>query len=88
LNGAGTWTLRKKDEKCLETCEMLCGGKMEISLTDRVENEDVLHRVNEEREANWIGHILRRNYLLKHVTEGKIKELRILGRKRTQLMES
>jgi hypothetical protein len=50
---------------------MLCGRKMEISLTDRVKNED---RVNEEREANWISHILRRNYLLKHVTEGKIKK--------------
>jgi hypothetical protein len=23
------------------------------------------------RKANWIGHILHRNYLLKHVTEGK-----------------
>jgi hypothetical protein len=51
-----------------------------ISWTDRVRNEDVLHRVKEERnilhtvkrwKANWIGHILRRNWLLKHVIEGK-----------------
>jgi hypothetical protein len=51
-----------------------------ISWTDRVRNEVVLHRVEEEinilrttkrRKANWIGHILRRNCLLKHVTEGK-----------------
>jgi hypothetical protein len=27
------------------------------------------------RKANWIGHILRRNCLLKHVTEGKVKEM-------------
>jgi hypothetical protein len=42
----------------------------------------VLHTVKEEwnilhtvkrRKANWIGHILRRNCLLKHVTEGKIE---------------
>jgi hypothetical protein len=54
-----------------------------ISWTDHVRNEEVLLRVNEQRNilheirkwtANWIGHILRRNCLLKHVIEGKIKE--------------
>ena len=43
----------------------------------------LLHRVKEERNilntikrrnAKWIGHILRRNCLLKHVIGGKIKE--------------
>jgi hypothetical protein len=52
-----------------------------ISWTDRVRNE-VLHRVKEERnilhtikirKASWIGHILRRNCLLKHVIEGKLE---------------
>jgi hypothetical protein len=47
-----------------------------------VRNEDVLHRVKEERnivhtikrrKANWIGQILRRNCLLKHVIEGKLE---------------
>jgi len=47
-----------------------------------VRNEEVLLRVNEQRnvlheirkrKANWIGHILRRNCLLKQVIEGKIK---------------
>jgi len=40
--------------------------------------EDVLHRVKKVRnilptikkKANWIGHILRRNCLLKHIIEG------------------
>ena len=45
-------------------------------------NEEVLLRVNEQRnilreirkrKANWIGHILRKNCLLKQVIEGKIK---------------
>ena len=45
-------------------------------------NEEVLLRVNEQRnilheirkrKVNWIGHILRRNCLLKQVIEGKIK---------------
>jgi hypothetical protein len=26
----------------------------------------------ERREANWTGHILRRNFILKHVNDGKI----------------
>jgi hypothetical protein len=52
-----------------------------ISWTDRVGNE-VLQRVNEERnivhtierkKANWIGHILCMNCLLKQVIEGKTK---------------
>jgi hypothetical protein len=47
-----------------------------------VRNEEVLHRVKEERnilhtikrrKANWIGHILRRNCLLKQVIEGKLE---------------
>jgi hypothetical protein len=50
-----------------------------ISWTDRVRNEEVLHRVKEERnilhaikrrKANWIGHILHRNCLLKGIIEG------------------
>jgi hypothetical protein len=89
------------DEKYLECSEMWCWRRMEkISWTDRVRNEEVLHRVKEERnilhtikrrKANWIGHILRRNCLLKHVIEGKL-EGRIdmtvrLGRRRKQLLD-
>jgi hypothetical protein len=34
----------------------------------------------EGRKANWIGHILNRNCLLKHVIEGKIeKRLEVTG---------
>ena len=53
-----------------------------ISWTDHVRKEEVLLQVNEQRnipdairkrKANWIDHILRRNCLLKQVTEGKIK---------------
>ena len=55
---------------------------VKISWTDHVRNEEVLLRVNEQRnilreirkrKANWIGHILRRNCLLQQVIEGKIK---------------
>jgi hypothetical protein len=34
------------------------------------------------RKANWIGHILRRNCLLKHVIEGKLEgRIEITGRR-------
>ena len=71
-----------------------------ISWTDHVRNEEVLLRVNEQRnivheiirwKANWIGHILRRNCLLKQVIEGKIKGqievTRRRGRKRKTLLD-
>jgi hypothetical protein len=72
-----------------------------IGWTDRVSNEEVLRRVKEERnilhtikrrKANWIGHNLRRNCLLKHVIEGKL-EGRIemtgrRGRRRKQLLDA
>jgi len=84
LYGAETWTFRAVDQKHLEeSFEMWCWRRMEkISWTDHVRNEDVLLRVKEQRnilleirkrKANWIGHIIRRNYLLQGVTEGKIQ---------------
>jgi hypothetical protein len=58
---------------------------------DHVGNGRVLHRDKEERniiheiskrKANWIGHILRRNCLLRRVIEGKIKEgIEVTGRR-------
>jgi len=71
---------------------MWCWRRLEkISWTDHVTNEDVLLRVNEQRKilheirkrkANWVGHILRRNCLLKQVIAGKIKgEISIIWNK-------
>jgi hypothetical protein len=72
---------------------------VEISWTDRVRN-DVLHRVKEEsailhaikrRKANWIGHILRRNCLVKHVfgakIEGRVGVTERRERRRKQLLD-
>jgi hypothetical protein len=56
-----------------------------------VRNEEVLRRVKEDRnilhtikrrKANWIGHILCRNCLPKHVIEGKIEgRVEVMGRR-------
>ena len=71
-----------------------------ISWTDHVRNEEVLLRVNEQRnilheirkrKAKGIGHILLRNCLLKQVIEGKIKgEMEVIrrrGRRRRKLLD-
>ena len=101
LYGAETWTLRATDQKGLESFEMWCWRRMEkVSWTDHVRNEEVLHRVNEQRnilheirkrKANWIGHILRRNCFLQQVIEGKIKGqievTRRRGRRRKKLLD-
>jgi hypothetical protein len=65
-----------------------------------VRNEKVLLRVKEQRnilheirkrKENWIGHILRRNCLLKRVIEGKIQGgievTRRQGRRRRKLLD-
>jgi len=71
-----------------------------ISWTDHVRKEEALLRANKQRnivreiskrKANWIGHILRRNCLLKRVIEGKVKGgievTGIRGRRRRKLLD-
>jgi hypothetical protein len=65
----------------VESLEMQCWRRMErFCWTDRVRNEEVLPRFKEGRNilhiikiryAKWIGHILHRNCLLKHVIQGR-----------------
>jgi hypothetical protein len=79
---------------------MWCWKIMEkISWTDRVRNEEVLHRIKEERnilhtikwrKAIWIGNILRRNCLLKVIEwklEGRIEMTGRWGRRHKQLLD-
>ena len=54
------------------------------------EQRNILHEIT-KRKADWIGHILRRNCLLKQVIEGKIKgEIEVTrrrGRRRKKLLD-
>jgi hypothetical protein len=83
---------------CTEPAESMCCWRRmgKISWTYRVRNEEVLHRVKEERnilhtiyirKANWIGHILYRNCFLKHVIEGKVEVTGKRRRRRNQLLD-
>jgi hypothetical protein len=90
LYGAEAWTLRAVDQKHLESFQMWCWME-KISWTDCVRNKEVLPKVKEQRsilheiskrKANWFGHILRRNCLLRRVIEGKIKGgIEVTGRR-------
>jgi hypothetical protein len=70
------------DQKYLESSEMWCWKWLEISLTDRVRDEEVLHTIMKGRnvvrivnigKANWIGYVLCRDCILEQIMEGKIK---------------
>jgi hypothetical protein len=96
LYGAETWTLWAVDQKHLDSFEMWCWRRMEkLSWTDHVRNEvkeqrNILHEIS-KRKANWIGHILRRNCMLRQIIEGKIKGgIEVTGRrgrKRRKLLD-
>jgi len=50
------------------------------------EESNILHKIK-RRKANWIGHILCRNCLLKHVIGGKVEETGRRGRRGKQLLD-
>jgi hypothetical protein len=92
LYGAEIGTVWGVDRKQLERFLMWCWRRMQqISWTDHVRNEEVLPRVKEQRnilheiskrKANWIGHILCRNCLLRQVIDGEIKgRIEVTGRR-------
>jgi hypothetical protein len=67
-----------------------------IIWTNHIKNEDISHRVEKERSvlhvmkrkrANWIGHMVPRNCLLKQVMKGKIEGTGRQGRRCKKLVE-
>lgn len=98
LYGAETWTLRKEDERRIEALEMWIWRKMEgVSWDEKVRNEEVLKRIGEDRQIlnkiksrkmNWLGHVMRRECLLRTVVEGMVEGRRGRGRRRYQLIDN
>ena len=95
LYGSETWTLRKLKRNYLGKHEIWCWRRIrKIKRSKKVTNEEVLEQIGEKRtllnnivrrKANWIGHILRRNFLLYDFIEGQMTEAKVVGRRRTQL---
>jgi len=73
LYAVETWTLTQTDRRRLEAFEMWIWRRMEkIGWLDKVTNEEVLNRVNEDRQIlnsicqrkhRWIGRVLRHDYM-------------------------
>jgi hypothetical protein len=64
------------DRSCIKRRSIaLCKGRRNI------------RNVIKRWQANWIGHILRRNCLLKHIIEGKIEGKRRSGRRCKHLLD-
>jgi hypothetical protein len=55
------------------------------------EEMNILNEIRKRKKADWIGHILRRNCILKQVTEGKLmgemEVTRRRGRRRRKLLD-
>ena len=68
-----------------------------IKWSEKVTNKQVLDRIGEKRavlnnilriKANWIGHVPKRNGLLRDAIEGRMTEVKGVGRiRRTQLLD-
>lgn len=94
LYGCETWTIKMNTMRRLEAFEMWIYRRLlKIPWTDHVRNEEVLGRLNKEREllANikkrktaYLGHVMRssRAKLLKLIIEGKVEGRRGLGRRK------
>ena len=97
LYASETWTLRKEEYKKLDALEMWLSRRMEkVSWTQRRTNEEILKIVGEQRrlvnmvvetKKCWIGHVLRRDGLMREVMEGRIIGKRPRGRPRIGMLE-
>lgn len=97
LYGCETWTLRKEEINRLNALEMWLWRRVEkIKWTDKITNEAVLSRVEEERsfvntvikrKKAWIGHALRHDSLLMTVLEGRMEGKRCRGRRRIGMLD-
>jgi len=70
-----------------------CWRNVEETLVDKVTNEEILGRINEDgqilnsvwqRKHQWIGHVLRHEGLLHEITEGRMRD-KPRGRRRIQM---
>ena len=68
-----------------------------VKWTDKIKNAVVLERVGDrrimlelikKRKGNWLGYLLRRNYLLKDALEGLVNGKKVRDRKIYQMIDN
>lgn len=97
LYGSETWTIGKVEERAINAFEVWCWRRMlRVKWTDRVTNEEVFQRAEEERclmnilkdrRHSWIGHIIRHNEFTLSILEGIVTGQRGRGRPRLQYLK-
>ena len=97
LYGSEAWRLNKRMEERLEAFEMWCWRRLlKISWTERISNEEVLRRMNVERELivkirtsqmRFIGHVMRRGKIEDLSLTGRIPGSRARGRQREKYLD-
>ena len=98
LYGAETWALRRNEQKRLEAFDMWIWRRMErVKWTGKIKNAVVLERVGrgrklleliKKRKRTWLGHWLRRNYLLKDALEGMVNGKKVRDSRRYQMIDN
>ena len=94
LYGCETWTISSTEKKRIEAFEMWCYRRMlKIRWVDRITNEEVLRRMDENRTL-WktltrrrdrlVGHVLRHQGLTNLVLEGSVGRKNSRGRPRQE----
>lgn len=97
LYASETWSISEAEKKKLEAFECWCYRRMlGIKWTDRVTNDEVFRRVNENRSlinvlktrrGKWIGHLLRHDSLPQRLLEGMVEGQRYRGRPRSSYIQ-
>ena len=97
LYAAETWTLRNVDIQRLESFEMWIWRRlMKISWAEHRSNQEVLDMVDEnrslmntiqQRQKNWLDHLLRSESFLRTVLEGRMEGTRTRGRQSTTMID-
>ena len=89
--GVETWTLGKVDQNHLERYDVWWWRRSvgpvvwEIKKYYTESKWNVLHTIK-RTQAKWIGYVLHRNCLIKHIIEGNIKEgIEVTGRQEERL---
>jgi hypothetical protein len=75
LYGAETWTLWKVEQKYLESFQMWCSRRKEISWSNHMRNKVLLRRVKEERNVLHITKQNKTKTKKEEEEEGKLTEL-------------
>ena len=68
-------------------CEMDRQNKNAVVL-ERVGEGRIMLELIKKRKINWLGHWLRRNWLLKDALEGMVNRKKVCGRGRYQMIDN